>query len=131
VSRGDGKSTIADLIAAGAEHLQPIGWVAGNTAVVLLVLCVSEKHGANNLVACSSTRVGDSGGCQSCTLTVILLALFGNPGSDARWLTYEYPPATTLLLGHLVLAKVRRRTISEMEASGAPRGDKFPARVAP
>jgi hypothetical protein len=49
--RGDRQRTVAHLVARGAKHLEAVAGIAGDAAVVLLVLCVSEQDGADDLVA--------------------------------------------------------------------------------
>jgi hypothetical protein len=49
--RGDRQRAIAHLVARGAKHLEAVAGIAGDAAVVLLVLCVSEQDGADDLVA--------------------------------------------------------------------------------
>lgn len=51
----------------------------------------------------------------------------GHGGGRSKDRTYEYPPATMALLGHLVFARLNRRTISAMAAGVDPRGRRFPA----
>lgn len=70
MSSSDGKSTGADEIATRTEDLGPVGRVVGDSTAVLEVLGVSEKNGADDLVADSSAGVTDGGGGESGTLTV-------------------------------------------------------------
>jgi hypothetical protein len=68
--RRNRKRALAHLVAGVADDLQPIRRVAGDTAVVLLVLGVSKQDGPNNLVARSSRGVGDGCGSESSALRV-------------------------------------------------------------
>jgi hypothetical protein len=128
VSRGDSKGASADKIAKSAEHLELVGGVVGDSAAVLLVLGVSEEHGANDLVTHGRLQVTDGSGCESGSLTRVMLVPNIQAGVPMK--TYEYPPATTLLVGHLELASFKRRTISAIEAGVEPRGRRLPPIVA-
>jgi hypothetical protein len=70
VGCSDGKGTGADEIAGGAEDLESIGWVLGDSTLVLEVLGVSKEDSANNLLPRSGVGVLDGGSGQSSTLTV-------------------------------------------------------------
>jgi hypothetical protein len=129
VRRGDGKCTSADKIANGAKDLELVGGVVGDSAAVLQVLGVSEEHGADDLVTNGRVQVADGGGCESGSLTEFHVRA-DHTRRECECKAYEYPPATTLLVGHLELAKFRRRTISAMEAGVEPRGRRLPPMVA-
>jgi hypothetical protein len=127
VSRSDGQGTSADEISSSAEDLEPVGGVVGDSTAVLQVLGVSEEHGADNLVTNGRVQVADGGGCESSSLTKVIVNCVQESWHEEA---YEYPPATTLLVGHLELAKFKRRTISAMEAGVEPRGRRLPPIVA-
>lgn len=78
MSRSDSKSTRADKIASRAEHLEVAGRVIRDTAVVLLVLGVSEENGTDDLVADSGGDVADSSGCEGGTLAAEELTMWIN-----------------------------------------------------
>jgi hypothetical protein len=87
VGRGDGKCTSADKIADGAKDLELVGRVVGDSAAVLHVLCVSEEHGTDNLVTNGRVQVADGGGCESGSLTEIMLGQIIQGGSASVRLT--------------------------------------------
>jgi hypothetical protein len=87
MSSRDGKRTRADEIASRTEHLQSVGRVVGDSAAVLHVLCVSEEHGTDNLVTNGRVQVADGGGCESGSLTEIMLGQIIQGGSASVRLT--------------------------------------------
>lgn len=74
MSRSDGKGTSAYKVSNRAENLEPVRGIVGDSAAILQVFGVSEKHSAHDLVAHGSVEVANSSGCKSSALTRVVVS---------------------------------------------------------
>jgi hypothetical protein len=65
---GNGQRTRADQIARSAVHLKVLSRVGFDTAVILLVLRVSEEHGTDDAGAEGGVEFGECVGDYGCSL---------------------------------------------------------------